>query len=60
MADTPYVESEALLYAVRGDEDGLAVYLTDADRITLPGLRALRDAAYELAEACETEIDNRG
>jgi hypothetical protein len=59
MAETRYFESEAMLYAVRGEHEGLAEYLAAEDRFTRPELRLLRDAAESLYEACENELARR-
>jgi hypothetical protein len=60
MAETRFTESEAILYAVREDEAGLAQYLEDPERFTKAGLRALADAASALYQACMDELSDRG
>jgi hypothetical protein len=52
---TRFTESEAILFAVREDKEGLAEYLADEDRFFIGELRRLESAALRLADACSNE-----
>jgi hypothetical protein len=60
MPETRFTESEAILFAVREDDDGLEEYLADRERFSTPELWALCRAARDLAAACRVELEERG